>query len=621
MDDTYRKDPVPSQRILALQRPRTPFGTTWLTSAALDGLERLFQLEQMNRVYRQIRSTAAADRFPQQVLEHLNVDPELRCGTPESIPREGPLVVVSNHPYGLIETIMLASMLTSVRPDVKVLANASMASIPEAAEYVIPVDVYGGAQSRARNMAALRKALAWVQAGGVLVLFPSGTVAHWHLRQRAVTEPEWPASMARLIRNSGASVLPVCFHGHNSPLFLVSGLIHPALRTAQIPRELLNKRNRRIPVSIGALQTPGKLARIEDDRRLAAYLRGKVELLLYRGTPPRVGRVLQRPDVPSTTSPQPIADAVPPELLAAELEALPPEQTLVEHDEFAVLCAPGSQLSVTLRELGRLRELTFRAEGEGTGKDMDLDRFDDHYEHLVLWNRKRREVVGAYRIGRVDEILRGQGVNGLYTRTLFRYEPRFFEQVQPAIELGRSFVRPEYQRSFAPLMLLWKGIARFVMVNRRYRYLIGPVSITSDYSPASMHLMMDYLLRHHGNASLRRLVRPKLPPRFRRRHPVLGSLRRWGLADDLDDVAAFISELEPDGKGVPVLLRQYLKLGGIALAFNRDPDFSNVLDVLLLVDLTRTEPRQLERYMGRQEARAYLANHGAIAQEPCARTA
>jgi putative hemolysin len=252
-----------------------------------------------------------------------------------------------------------------------------------------------------------------------------------------------------------------------------------------------------------------------------------------------------------------------------------------------------------LQEIGRLREITFRAAGEGTGKATDLDRFDAAYLHLFVWNRKACEVAGAYRLAPVDNAL-----TPLYTETLFGYSREFREKLGSAMELGRSFVRPEYQRAFQPLLLLWKGIGRFVAANPQYKILFGPVSISNNYQTVSRELMVSFLRRHaylSDWAALLRLKNPFRAPKAQAK-PAAAPL-------DLDDLISAVDDIEPGRPGVPVLLRQYLKLGGKLLGFNIDPDFNNALDGLILVDLTQTERRLVERYLGKAEAADFFEFH------------
>ena len=310
---------------------------------------------------------------------------------------------------------------------------------------------------------------------------------------------------------------------------------------------------------------------------------------------------------------QPLVDAVPADTLAAEVASLPPSATLVTTGDQRVICAPAYLIPNVLQELGRLRELSFRAVGEGTGRSVDLDFFDDYYEHLFVWNVAQREIIGAYRLGRVDEIRRRFGAAGLYTSTLFDYREPFLKLLGPALELGRSFVRPEHQKSFAALLLLWKGIGEYIGRSPRYARLIGPVSISDSYSTISKELLVRYLrarsFDHFGAA----LVKAKSPFRTRGGFRGRGALRSLGLDIDtmpnLDAVSTFVAGLESDRKGVPVLLRQYLKLGGRLLGFNVDGDFNDAIDCLLVIDLRQTDARMLRKYMSDEALGRFARAH------------
>ena len=270
--------------------------------------------------------------------------------------------------------------------------------------------------------------------------------------------------------------------------------------------------------------------------------------------------------------------------------------------------AGAREIPATLAELGRLREKTFRAVGEGTGRARDLASFDGAYEHLFVWSEKKREIAGAYRIGRVDRILDTSGAAGLYTNRLFQLTPDFLRRMRQGLELGRSFVRQEHQRSIYPLYYLWKGIGTFLARNPRYRYLFGPVSISNDYSRAARELIVRYFREHRNGGA--NTVRPRRPFHTR----PFGARLMAAMAarvNSVDELSALIADLETDGKGVPVLLRHYLGLGAEVLEFNVDPAFADALDALIVVDLTRSNNTAIERYMGADGFAKYMAHHQA----------
>jgi putative hemolysin len=301
-----------------------------------------------------------------------------------------------------------------------------------------------------------------------------------------------------------------------------------------------------------------------------------------------------------------IRPAIPDFLLKAEIEALPTDQQLVTSGQFSVHYARADQFPWCLQEIGRLRELTFRAAEEGTGKTADIDLFDACYLHLFVWDMKAEAIVGAYRMGLADEIVARYGKRGLYTQSLFRYADRVLQAMNPAIELGRSFVRTEYQRGFAPLMLLWRGIGQFIVQHPRYARLFGAVSISNDYEPASRRLIVDFLNANSIEENFARHVKPRRPFRSRAAY----NRAEFAALNDIEDVSRMVRQIERDSKGVPILLKQYLKLGGRLLAFSADRQFNDALDGLIMVDLRASDPRVLARYMGEEGAVAFLSSHG-----------
>jgi putative hemolysin len=385
--------------------------------------------------------------------------------------------------------------------------------------------------------------------------------------------------VARLAIKSGALIVPANIAGRNRTWFYRAGVMHPAARTLLLPRELLAKRGARIKVRLGP---PLTLARHKPAARRAenvtALLRAHVE---------RLG------DGPTTAAGSGAAPVFP-SALAAEIEQLSSTTRLIRSGRFDVYCAEAEHIPQTLHEIGRLREVTFSAAGEGTGRAVDLDRFDRHYQHLFVWDREAQAVAGAYRLGPVDRILDGHGVEGLYTSTLYRYDQRLLTRLGPAIELGRSFVRAEYQRSSNTLLLLWKGIARFVLRSPGYRLLFGPVSISRSYCDMSRQLLQAFLLQNARHRELAELVSAVTPPAAPR-----GNVEAAGNVQALD---ALVAGLEPDGKGIPLLLRQYLRLNARLLAFNLDHDFNDALDALMMVDLADVDSAILTRYFGAEGA-------------------
>jgi putative hemolysin len=569
-------------------------------------VERLLQFHHLNRAYADVAARHDSCPFVDRALERLQIDYEL---AEEDLARiasaRGPVIVVANHPFGGIEGMILASVLRSVRCDVRIMANYLLERIPEMREHLIAVDPFGRPGSERRNIAPLRQCIRWVREGGMLAVFPSGEVSHFDPVRGAV-DPAWSETVARLVRMTGAPVLPVYFSGTNSMLFHAAGMIHPNLRTARLPAELLNKGQRTIRMAVGSLISGDRTAAFPDDREMIEHLRLRTYVLAHRLEDCR--------SLPAiAASAEQIVSPRPADILADEVRLLSPEHLLSVSGDLSVHLGSSGEIPTILFEIGRLRELTFRAAGEGTGREIDLDRFDEHYLHLFIWNKRKREIVGAYRLGKTDEILVRDGISGLYTSTLFSYQPSFFDRLGPALELGRSFVRPEYQKSYVPLSLLWKGIGRFIAAHPRYSSLFGPVSISNDYRPLSRQFMAAFLEARRTRPDLAGLATPARPFRIRRDGRLDRKALHAALADE-DRVSEIVADIERDGKGLPILLKQYLKLGGTIVGINLDPAFGNALDGLIVVDLLRTDRKVLDRYLGKDGAESFLAQHRAADQ-------
>jgi putative hemolysin len=542
------------------------------------------------------------------LLREMDIDLRIDAADLDRIPKKGPVVAVGNHPYGVLDGAVLAVLLSRVRSDVKILTNVLLAGIPELERSCLFVDPLGAPESPARNRRALRQALEWLENGGLLALFPAGEVSRWQLPQGAVVDGEWNTTAARLIRKTGASALPVYFPGHNSVGFQLAGMIHPRLPLVLLLQEFLQQEGKAVELRVGSAVPASTIAEIRDERSATAYLRWRTYLLAERGKK----RVRLPQAVRAVLSPRPAKAVIPPvatERLRADLDRLGSDRRLIEAGELEVYAAQGREIPNVLREIGRLREITFRAAGEGTGKPCDLDRFDEYYWHLLLWHREKQQVIGAYRAANTAEVIAERGIAGLYTSTLFQYDPRLFAGMGPALELGRSFVCCESQRQYAPLLHLWKAIGRFVSLRPETPVLFGAVSISNTYNRASRELIYSFFASRKAGNGLAELIRPRRP--FRP-----GPLKPWdcrsvcGFLRDLDQLSEPIADVETDGKGLPVLLRQYAKIGGRLLGFNVDPKFSDVLDGLIMVDLRDTNRSVLERYLGKSGAAGFRRHHG-----------
>ncbi len=566
---------------------------------------------QARELYQRV-STAPPGFWLQALLAEMKVKLEVQPADLERVPVKGPLVAVANHPFGVLDGAALAVLLSRVRPDVKILTNSLLEGIPQLHSHCIFVDPFHTPSSLDKNVKPLKEAMEWVRGGGALAVFPAGEVSAWNVREGQVTDPIWSTLAARLVRRTGANALPVFFCGRNSGTFQLLGLINPRLRTLFLLGEFLQQREKNVQIRIGKAIPAELIASLDNDEEATEYLRLRTYLLSYRGKKPISIPTKVRAALPRKPQ-EPIAAEVPSRFVIADIAALPAERLLIENAEFAIYAARASELPHALDELGRLREITFRAAGEGTGRSADIDQFDSYYWHLLLWNKEKQELAGAYRAGETDAIIRAHGIKGLYTNTVFKYDARLFLKIGSALELGRSFVRPEYQRQYAPLLLLWKGIARFVAAHPEAPVLFGAVSISNEYNSLSREMIVRYFEQRQDQDEEGREFADLIQARTPFRTP---KLRRWdcgalcSLLRDLEELAEPISDVEEDGKGLPILLKQYAKVGGKLVGFNLDRKFSDVVDGLVIVDLRQTDPSVLERYMGKDGHESFRRFHG-----------
>ncbi|MEN8230477.1 MAG: GNAT family N-acyltransferase [Bacteroidota bacterium] len=538
----------------------------------------VLRINKINKLYNEVSDHRGID-FINALIEKLQLEYDVSEEELKKIPREGPFITISNHPFGGIDGMLLVKILHGIRPDIKVLSNFVLNKIEPVSEYMLPVNPFERRKEAASSLAGIKMALEHLSEGNLLGIFPAGEVSSYNEDNYGISDREWQYPAMKMIKKAGVPVVPVYFQGSNSRLFHILGLIHPSLRTVRLPAEVFNKKHKKIRIRIGNPITVKEQDTFNDVSTYGRYLRAKTYAL---------GSVLEvkkffRPRIKRGAREEPVADPIQPGLIQQEIERIREDYTLFTSNNFDVFCTPSTEIPQIMNELGRLREITFREVGEGTNHSMDIDEYDLYYNQLFVWDNKEKKIVGAYRVGKGKEILRRYGVKGFYLQSLFRMNRRFHPTLRQSIELGRSFIIKEYQRKPLPLFLLWKGILYFLLKHSEYRYLIGPVSISNNFSQFSRGLIMQYIRAHNFDAKLSRYVRPRTKynvPGFNVDEEII-----LESADDLNKFDRFIREMEPNDYTMPILLKRYLKLNGKIIGFNLDPKFNNALDGLLVLDL------------------------------------
>ena len=566
----------------------------------LELAERLLGVNKLRALERAARTSGQPTIFHGLLAEaHRTLD--VTGSMAESMPAQGPVVVVANHAFGLWDPCAMCALVAEHRKDMRIMANERLLEVDSFKPWLIGVDVMGTANARTTNMRALLEAMHWLAEGHVLCLFPAGQVSH-RTRERPVSvDPPWSPNVGRMMMKHKATVVPMWFEGENSRWFHRLGMVHPILRTAQIPREAVRQFGQPLRVSIGRPIPHDRIERFGDAQSVTDYLRVRCEML---------GRDLRQRTVkaPSPGPQEPLIERPlhGPDALEEELRALPGTELYHSEGPYDIYCARASMIPRVLHEIGRLREVTFRAVGEGSGRAIDLDQYDGQYRHLFIWQREKRELVGAYRLGVARELMAHSGIKGLYLSNHFEFAPEILPRLEDSLEMGRAWVRGEYQRQPLPLFLLWKGIALFIARHPRIGSLFGTVSVSDDFQLASKHVIVAFLHATRRADELAELVQAKDPPTdFGADHGDPDSWRQsLGQVAELEHL---VKEVEDGRRTVPVLIRQYLKMEARVLAFNVDRDFGNVVDVLMWMDVPAIPERMMRIYMGQKAMDEYLA--------------
>ena len=559
---------------------------------------RVLGFKKLNEYYAQVNQYEGRD-FCEKVMEAMNIGHDVSEQDLENIPKTGPFILVCNHPFGAIDGILLFRTIASVRPDFKILTNFLLSHIENLKEHFLPVNPFSDMKSKKKSFPGIRAAKELLANGGGLGLFPAGEVATYYKRP-LIEDKVWSSSMIKLIRSSEVPVIPVYFDGYNSKTFYRLGKIHPLLRTARLPMELVNKSGKTISMRIGKPIAVNEIAEFAKDRDLERYLRSRVYALEAS-----MAKTVEKHEVLPDNIP-PIADPKPHACLVEEIQALEKDGFLFNTGNYRCYLAAYEQIPNLMHELGRLHEEAFRRAGEGTNTPLDLDEFDKTYRHLLLWDADKEQLVGAYRLGIGEEIYVKQGIDGFYTNTLFRYDKTKAAAILPkAIELGRSFVANEYQREALPLMLLIKGLMFSVINYPNCQYLVGPVSISNWYPDFYKSMMVHYIEKNHPATGLEGLVKPTTP--FT---PTCYRCELDALLDKKSDTVEkfdrFMLRLSNNTFRLPTLVKKYIKLNCRFLAFNVDENFNYCLDGLILMDLQDTPREEIENLARDREDRPQI---------------
>ena len=545
-------------------------------------LVRLTKLSDINKFYDQHKELEGP-KFLEAILEHYEIDFEIPEGDFKRLPKDGAYITISNHPLGGIDGVLLLKLMLQQRPDFKIIANFLLHRIEPMAPYIMPVNPFENHKDAKSSIAGFKNALSHLRDGHPLGIFPAGEVSTYKDGKLIVDRP-WEESALKLIRKAEVPIVPIYFHAKNSKLFYHLSKFNDIFRTAKLPSEVTTQRNRAIKVRIGQPITVKSQKENKSLEEFSELLRKKTYMLANAYEKERlIDQIPTTLKIPKP--PRRIASEMRTEVIQGELEKLREKDCrLLESKNYEVFLAQEKDMPFILKEIGRQRELTFRAIGEGTNNSIDLDKFDYYYHHLFLWDNTEKKIVGAYRMGMGSEIFKEYGIDGFYLQDLFGFEPELYGMMRQSIEMGRAYIVKEYQQKPMPLFLLWKGIVHTTLRHPEHKYLIGGVSISNQFSNFSKSLMIEFMKSNYWDPYVAQYIRPKKEFKVK-----LNDADKDFIFDeteaDLNKFDRLIEEVEPGSLRLPVLIKKYIKQNARVVAFNVDPLFNNSVDGLMYIKI------------------------------------
>jgi len=555
-----------------------------------------FGIDKINKIYNENHSLPGLD-FVDSIINTLNIKYSISDESLSRIPITGPFIIIANHPLGVIDGMLLLKLVCKIRPDFKLQGNFLIQHIETVKDYIIPVNPFENFKSVHSSYKGIRDAYQHLKNGNSLGIFPAGEVSSYQIKDFNITDREWQKSSVKFIQTAGVPVIPIYINGFNSAWFYLLGQIHPLLRTAKLPSEILNKSNQTIKIEIRKPIPSKTISTFTSIPSLSHYLRAKTYSL---NQPLKIKPFFSLNNNDKKRAELVISVAVDPLLIQSDLEKIEKEYFLFSQGSYSVYCAPFSSIPHIIQEIGRLREITFRKVGEGTNNSTDLDQFDIHYHHLIIWDNVNKKIAGSYRIGKGKDIMNQYGKNGFYTNSLFRIKKGFISVLDQSFELGRSFIVQEYQRQPLPLFLLWKGIMFYLKKNPDYNYLIGPVTISNNFSKQSKSLIVQFINENYFDYTSSIYIKPRKKFRISKNTLRKNENLLKSIGNNIKALDLYLNELQLSFS-LPVLMKKYLQMNGKIIGFNIDHEFNDCLDGLMLVNISDIPPSLFENLSKKPE--------------------
>ncbi|MFD1062806.1 GNAT family N-acyltransferase [Winogradskyella litorisediminis] len=573
-------------------------------------LMKVLKISSLNKIYNRNKHLEKLE-FLDGLLDDFQIKFEIPEEDLKRLPKDGAYITVSNHPLGGIDGILLLKLMIEQREDFKIIANFLLHRIEPLKPYIMPVNPFETRKDAASSISGFKNAIMHLRNGHPLGVFPAGEVSTYRDGKLVVDRP-WEDAAMKLIQKAEVPVVPIYFHAKNSRLFYRLSKISDTLRTAKLPSELLTQKRRVIKVRIGKPISVNDQKEHNNLKEFSDFIRQKTYMLsrAFEDKSKILDNIQSTLKVPKAA--KRIVTPVNSELMIKEVEDLREKECrLLESKNYEVFLATADEMPNILRELGRLREITFREVGEGTNESIDLDNFDTYYHHMFLWDNEAQKVAGAYRMGLGSKIFEQYGIDGFYLQDLFRFEPELYKMMSQSIEMGRAFIIKEYQQKPMPLFLLWKGIVHTTLRYPEHKYLIGGVSISNQFSNFSKSLMIEFMKSHYYDPYVAQYVHPKKEFKVKLKDADKDFVFDATEAD-LNKFDKIIDEVEPGALRLPVLLKKYIKQNAKLVAFNVDPLFNNAVDGLMYIkiaDLPESTVRPVMEEFQAELERKFMSNN------------
>ncbi|TDW50371.1 putative hemolysin [Flavobacterium sp. 270] len=542
-------------------------------------LMKVLKISTLNKIYdnnKHLEDVA----FLNGILDEMEIKFEIPEEDLKRLPKDGAYITISNHPLGGIDGILLLKLMLEREPNFKIIANFLLHRIVPLKKYIMPVNPFENHKDAQSSVVGIKETLRHLKDGKPLGIFPAGEVSTYKDGKLVVDKP-WEEGALKLIRKAKVPVVPIYFHAKNSKLFYWLSKIDDTLRTAKLPSELLTQKDRVIKVRIGKPISVNEQNEIESFEEYSEFLRKKTYMLANPFE--KDTKLLDTASLKIPKAPKKIVTPANESKMIDEVNALRNSDCrLLQSKNYEVFFARAKAVPNILHEIGRLREITFREVGEGTNESIDLDKFDQYYHHMFLWDDETKKIAGAYRMGLGSEIYPKYGIEGFYLNDLFRFEPELHDMMHKSIEMGRAFIVKEYQQKPMPLFLLWKGIIHTTLRYPEHKYLLGGVSISNQFSDFSKSLMIEFMKSNYYDPYIAQYIHPKKAYKVK-----LKDADKDFIFDeaesDLNKFDKIIDELEPGNLRLPVLIKKYIKQNARVVAFNVDPLFNNAIDGLMYI--------------------------------------